>query len=89
MDVKATEVNERTDRRIAPQAAPRAATVEREAGASPLRIVGEVLFWLALGAAFVFFLFPLFWMIITTHWPETASNTSGHDGYIDILVFSG
>lgn len=35
-------------------------------GRSPLRIVGEVLFWLALVAALVFFLFPLAWMLITS-----------------------
>lgn len=35
-------------------------------GRSPLRIVGEVLFWLALVAALVFFLFPLVWMLITS-----------------------
>jgi multiple sugar transport system permease protein len=31
-----------------------------------LRIAGEILFWLALGLAFVFFLFPLFWMLVTS-----------------------
>lgn len=36
------------------------------ASRSPLRIVGEVLFWLALVAALVFFLFPLIWMLITS-----------------------
>lgn len=38
----------------------------RRTGRSPLRIVGEVLFWLALVAALVFFLFPLAWMLITS-----------------------
>ncbi len=33
---------------------------------SPLRIVGEFLFWLALTAGFLFFLFPLLWMLITS-----------------------
>ena len=29
-------------------------------------IVGEVLFWLALAIAFVFFMFPLFWLLVTS-----------------------
>src|SRR5690349_18217969 len=29
-------------------------------------IVGEVLFWLALAIAFIFFMFPLFWLLITS-----------------------
>jgi multiple sugar transport system permease protein len=36
-----------------------------------LRLIGEVLFWLALGGAFVFFLFPLFWMLITSIKPRS------------------
>src|SRR5712692_9550020 len=33
---------------------------------SPSRLVREGLFWLALAAAFVFFLFPLYWMVATS-----------------------
>jgi multiple sugar transport system permease protein len=29
-------------------------------------IPGEVLFWLALGVAFIFFMFPLYWMLVTS-----------------------
>ena len=29
-------------------------------------IVGEVLFWLALAVAFIFFMFPLFWLLVTS-----------------------
>lgn len=38
---------------------------------SPIRIVGEFFFWLALGVAFVFFLFPLFWMLVTSVKPRS------------------
>src|SRR6266852_2851349 len=30
------------------------------------RVVREVLFWAALSAAFIFFLFPLYWMLVTS-----------------------
>src|SRR5215210_7767172 len=36
----------------------------------PLKIIGEVLFWLALAAGFVFELFPLFWMLVTSIKPR-------------------
>ncbi len=29
-------------------------------------IIGEVLFWLALAIAFIFFMFPLYWMLVTS-----------------------
>jgi multiple sugar transport system permease protein len=29
-------------------------------------IVGEILFWLALAVAFIFFMFPLYWMLVTS-----------------------
>ena len=29
-------------------------------------VVGEVLFWLALAVAFIFFMFPLFWLLVTS-----------------------
>ncbi len=36
-------------------------------GAAPIgRIVGQILFWLAIAAALVFFLFPIFWMVETS-----------------------
>lgn len=33
---------------------------------SPLRLIRESLFWLALTAAFIFFMFPLYWMLATS-----------------------
>src|SRR5919199_1976778 len=33
---------------------------------TPSQLIGNVLYWIALGAAFVFFLFPLVWMLITS-----------------------
>src|SRR5207244_2060900 len=33
---------------------------------SPSHFIGNLLYWVALGAAFVFFLFPLVWMLITS-----------------------
>jgi len=39
------------------------------AARTPVRqrsIIGEVLFWVALGAAFIFFMFPLYWMLVTS-----------------------
>ena len=27
----------------------------------------------------------LFWKIISTHWPETASNSAGHDNTVIVL----
>jgi multiple sugar transport system permease protein len=42
-------------------------TTRVSASAAPRRsIVGEILFWLALTIAFVFFLFPLYWMLVTS-----------------------
>ena len=33
----------------------------------PARTIGgEILFWVALGAAFIFFMFPLYWMLVTS-----------------------
>src|SRR5215216_4460046 len=29
-------------------------------------IAGEVLFWLALAVAFIFFMFPLYWLLVTS-----------------------
>ena len=43
---------------------------QRRSQGGVLHIVREVLFWLALAAAFVFFLFPLFWMLITSIKPR-------------------
>jgi multiple sugar transport system permease protein len=33
---------------------------------TPSKIVGSILYWVALGAAFIFFMFPLIWMLITS-----------------------
>ncbi len=37
---------------------------------SPMRVIGEALFWIALVAALGFFLFPLIWMLITSVKPR-------------------
>lgn len=33
---------------------------------SPTRLIGSALYWFALGSAFLFFMFPLMWMLITS-----------------------
>src|SRR5689334_20129036 len=43
---------------------------QRRSQGGVLGIVREGLFWLALAAAFVFFLFPLFWMLVTSIKPR-------------------
>lgn len=45
---------------------PRAVSGAARPRRTPLAIVREVLYWLTLGVAFVFFLFPLFWMLVTS-----------------------
>src|SRR5262249_25450803 len=55
-----TEASIQEARESRPQAAPVARGEQR----GILRWVGEVLYWLAVGGAFVFFLFPLSWMLI-------------------------
>jgi len=64
--MEATEINKGRVQTDAASGASRAVARTGESGSGLLRFGGEVLFWLALGVAFVFFLFPLFWMIVTS-----------------------